>query len=161
MTCRSLWNKTTQFINIGFSQVASEYGYHIVRLFTTCSESGWKLKSDQLFRQWTRFMFPMELVEPIAKLVYWSWNWLWTAMKVILLKEYDQHKSFPHNFSTHTNKTIWCNCARFRGVVFGREMDLSSSTFLCFRLPFHVDHINLMSLPYISCIQWIYHVEWA
>jgi hypothetical protein len=41
-----------------------EYRYHIMKLFTTCSEIGWKFNLNWFSIQRTWFMVPMKLIEP-------------------------------------------------------------------------------------------------
>ena len=55
---------------------------------TTCSEMGWKFKLRWLSIEWTWFMIPMKLVEPIGKLVCKIMKLSLHFYELILPKEY-------------------------------------------------------------------------
>lgn len=69
-----------------------EYGYQIMKLFTTCHEIDWKLKLNWLSLKWTWFMISMELVEPIAKLVPKLMKSSLPLREFVLPKEYVLHE---------------------------------------------------------------------
>ena len=68
MIYHSLWNNVLRFMKLNFFW-SCEYGYQIIKLFTTWNKIGWKFDLNWLSTYWTWFTIPMILVRPISKLV--------------------------------------------------------------------------------------------
>ena len=82
----SLWNKGIQFMKL--ISWSCECRCQIIKLFTTCSEIGWKFKLNWLSIYCTWFTIPMKLVEPIAKVIHKIVKLSLHFSKFILPKEY-------------------------------------------------------------------------